>query len=107
MSSDLAFVQFVMDQLHDAGRVTYKKMFGEYAIYCDGKVVALICDDQLFVRPTKVGIDYVGHVAMAPPYPKAKPYFLIDEQLDDHEWLSELIRLSATELPYPKAKKKK
>ena len=47
MASDKSFVDFVVDQIENAGQITYKKMFGEYAVYCNGKVVALVCDNQL------------------------------------------------------------
>lgn len=45
MASDLDFVEFVVDQMENAGVITYRKMFGEYALYCEGKVVALVCDN--------------------------------------------------------------
>jgi TfoX/Sxy family transcriptional regulator of competence genes len=82
-------------------------MFGEYALYSDGKVVALICDNQLFVKPTESGRALIGDVKEAPPYPGAKMYFLIEEKVDDREWLSELIRITTKELPEPELKKKK
>jgi len=53
MASDIAFVQYIAGQLHNVGTVRYRKMFGEYALYCNEKVVALVCDMQLFVKPTK------------------------------------------------------
>jgi len=31
--------------MHDAGAVTFRKMFGEYAMYVDEKIVALVCDN--------------------------------------------------------------
>ncbi len=55
MASDLNFVEFVADQIDASGDITYRKMFGECALYSKGKVVALICDDQLFVKPTDAG----------------------------------------------------
>lgn len=83
-------------------------MFGEYAIYCGAKVVALVCDDQLFVKPTKAGKKFIGEVEEAPPYKGAKPSYLISGDLwEDADWLSELIKISAAELPAPKPKKKK
>ena len=85
MASDLDFVQFVADQMAGAGPVAYRKMFGEYAVYCDGKVVALICDNQLYVKPTEAGRAFIGAVVEAPPYPGAKPSFLIGEQVEDGE----------------------
>lgn len=107
MASDLSFVEFVIEQMENASAVAYRKMFGEYVIYSKGKVVALICDNQLFVKPTKAGKSFIGDVVEAPAYPGAKPSFLIEEQIDDREWLGELIVLTEKELPKPKPKKKK
>ncbi len=107
MASDKNFADFIADQIENAGEITCKKMFGEYALYCEGKVVALICDNQLFVKPTEAGRAFIGNVAEAPPYPGAKPGFLIDERLEDREWISHLIRITYKELPEPKPKKKK
>ena len=106
MASDLNFVEFVVEQIENAGVITYRKMFGEYALYCKGKVVALICDNQLFVKPTKAGKSFIGNIVEAPPYPGAKPSFLIEEQIEDREWISNLIILTEKELPMPKPKKK-
>ncbi len=107
MASDLSFVEFVVDQIQNAGKITYRKMFGEYALYSDVKVVALICDNQLFVKPTQAGKSFIDNIVETPPYPGAKLYFLIEEQIDDRDWLSQLIKLTADELPAPKPKKKK
>jgi len=107
MASDLSFVVFVVGQMETAGVITYRKMFGEYAVYCDGKLPALICDNQLFVKPTKGGRTFIGDVVEAPPYPGAKLSFLIGDKMEDREWLSNLIRITTEELPIPKPKKKK
>lgn len=107
MASDQSFVEFITEQIEDAGVISWRKMFGEYAVYCDGKVVALICDNRLFVKQTEAGRKYIGNVVEAPAYPGAKPSFLIEDQIEDREWLSELIRITARELPLPKPKKKK
>jgi TfoX/Sxy family transcriptional regulator of competence genes len=53
MATDAEFVQYVVDQAAGAGAITYRKMFGEYALYADGKVVALVCDNKLFVKPKR------------------------------------------------------
>jgi DNA transformation protein and related proteins len=107
MASDLDFVKYVCEQINSAGPISFRKMFGEYAIYCGEKVVALVCDDQLFIKPTLAGRSMVGEIEEAPPYPGAKPYFLITDQLDNQQWLSELIQITANELPAPKPKKPK
>ncbi len=99
-------MEFLADQMEEAGLISFRKMFGEYALYCDAKVVALVCDNQLFVKPTKAGHTYIGKVTEAPPYPGAKNYFLIEDAFEDREWISDLIRMTAQELPVPKPKKK-
>jgi TfoX/Sxy family transcriptional regulator of competence genes len=107
MASDRSFVEFIVDQIENAGQITCKKMFGEYAVYCDGKVVALVCDNQLFVKPTMAGRAFIGNVIEVPPYPGAKTSFLIDDRVEDREWISELIRITYKELPEQIIKKKK
>lgn len=106
MSTDKSFADFVVEQMTPAGQITCRKMFGEYGVYCDGKIVALLCDNRLFIKRTEAGRAHIGEVILAPPYPGAKDYFLIEEQLEDTEWLCRLVRLSTDELPLPKPKKK-
>ncbi len=107
MASDQTFVDFIVDQIENAGEITAKKMFGEYALYSGEKLFALICDNKLFIKPTQAGRIFIGDVVEAPPYPGAKPSFLIEEKMEDRGWLSELVRISVEELPVPKPKKKK
>ena len=106
MSSDPGFVDYIRDQLQEGGEISCRKMFGEWAIYSGPKVVALVCDDRLFVRPTAAGRALIGEPVEAPPYPSAKPHFLIEDRIDDREWLTELIRVTEREIPAPKSKKR-
>jgi len=104
MGSDLHFVEFVVEQMERAAPITYRKMFGEYALYKNGKVVALVCDNRLLVKPTAGGRAFIGEVVDAEPYPGAKPAFLIEERLEDRDWLAELITITEKELPEPRPK---
>jgi TfoX/Sxy family transcriptional regulator of competence genes len=106
MSSDASFVQFVVDQLSGSGEIASRKMFGDYALYCDNKVVALICDNRLFVKPTAGGRRFIGDVVEAPAFPGAKPSFLIEDRLEDRRWLTELVRITAKEVPVVKPRRK-
>lgn len=107
MASSKAFLDFILDQIENAGEITYRQMFGEYTLYSDGKIFALVSDDKLFIKPTASGRTFIGDVTEAPAYPGAKPSFLIGDKIDDREWLSELVRISLPELPEPKPKKPK
>ncbi|NMB55848.1 MAG: TfoX/Sxy family protein [Leptolinea sp.] len=107
MTSSQDTIDYLIEQMSGAGVITARKMFGEYGMYCDGKIIALVCDDQFFLKPTAAARAYLGDGAEeAPPYPGAKMYLHISgEKWDDSEWLSELIRVSMPELPEPKKKK--
>jgi len=107
MGSDLNFVEYVVDQLDEDCAATHKHMFGEFGLYSDKKLFGLICDNRLFVKPTEGGRAFIGEVVEAPPYPGAKPSFLIEDQIEDAEWLSELVRITTRELPPPKPRKRK
>lgn len=106
MAQGLEFVEYVTDQVDDGCNLVYRMMFGGCALYLDGKVVALICDDQLFVKPTRAGREYIGNAVEAPAYPGAKDSFLIEDQIDDGEWLTKLLKVTAADLPAPKPRKK-
>ena len=107
MASSREFVEYVVERFDAHLGVTSKKMFGEYGLFCGGKMFGMICDDRLFVKPTEGGRAFIGEVVEAPPYPGAKPIFVIEEGIDDGEWLSELARLTTQELPVPKKKRRK
>ena len=107
MATSQSMIDYLLDQLRSARNVRARKMFGEYALYCDDKVVALVCDDQLFVKITPVGKDHVGdRYREGRAYKGAKPSMLITADLfDDGDWLSDLVRVTADALPTPGAKK--
>lgn len=106
MASKIEFVEFVADQLREAGNITYKKMFGDYGLYCNGKIFALICDDQLFIKITKAGKKLCPELQEAPPYEGAKNYLLV-EDVEDRDMLTRLLTATYAELPEPKPKKRK
>jgi TfoX/Sxy family transcriptional regulator of competence genes len=108
MSTRESTVEYIIDQLSSLRNARARKMFGEYALYCGEKVVALICDDQLYVKKTEAGAELIkGCYDEAPPYPGAKPSMLVGaEALDNRELLCILIRQTADALPFPGMKPK-
>lgn len=107
MATSQSTIDYILDQLRSLDGVRAQKMFGEYALYLGDKVVALVCDDQLFVKITKAGRAFVDRSYQEGfPYPGAKPAMLIGaDELEDSDRLSELIRITAEELPLPKPKR--
>jgi TfoX/Sxy family transcriptional regulator of competence genes len=104
MATDLSFVEYVADQAQLGDGLTVKKMFGEYALYLDGKVVALACDNSLFVKPVDSTDTLTASLTRSSPYPGAKPHVVADALLDEPEQLRKLLLATAKALPAPKAK---
>lgn len=107
MASDPGYVDHVCDQLRGVGDLSHRKMFGEYGIYLGAKMVAMVCDNQLFLKPTPEGRAVIGTPDEGAPYPGAKLHFRMDEYLDDRALLLEAFRVTEAVLPLPKPKKKK
>lgn len=105
MATSASTIEHLLDQLSAVGNLRTKKMFGEYALYCKEKVVALICDNQCYVKPTEAGRAVFGDGSLAPPYPGAKLYFFVEiDRWEKREWFARLIRVTEESLPVPKKK---
>ncbi|MEZ5501007.1 MAG: TfoX/Sxy family protein [Steroidobacteraceae bacterium] len=105
MASSIEMIHYICDQAGLGKRLVYRKMFGEYALYVDDKVIALLCNDQLFLKPTAEGKAHLGEVVLAPPYPGAKDHFLLAALLDDPDALRDALLITAGALPAPKPKR--
>jgi TfoX/Sxy family transcriptional regulator of competence genes len=103
MATDASFIEYVSDCAQLRG-LTHRKMFGEYALYLDGKVVGLACDNSVFLKPTAAARAILKRDPAGTPFPGCKPHYCIDEELDDTPLLQRLLRETAAELPAPKPK---
>lgn len=83
MASSPDVVEYICFQLRHAGDISFKKMFGEYGLYCDRKYFGLVCDNQLFVKITEPGLKLLPQQEQGSPYPGARPHFLMTELDDD------------------------
>jgi hypothetical protein len=108
MGSSKEAVAYVVGKLRPPERFSARAMFGEFALYCDGKTVALICDDRLYVKisPATAGLESICE--KGEPYPRAKPHYLVDEgQLSTIPNLSGMLIDLAESLSASRPKKKK
>ncbi len=105
MATDADFISHVADEVRLGARLTHRKMFGEYALYVDGKVVAFACDNSLFIKPSAAAARLAPRLPQRPPYPGAKDYPVADELLDDPEALRRLMVETAKLMPAPKPPK--
>ncbi len=105
MATDHSTLEFLLDQLAALPGVTARRMFGEYCLYLDGKPVGLVCDDQLYLKPTPAGRARLDLAVEDRPYPGARPHLLVaPDQWEDAAWLCDLVAATAAELPAPKPK---
>ena len=104
MATAIDFVEYVHEQAGFGAGLTHKRMFGEYALYLDGKVVAFACDNSLLLKPTEAGRAMLPRIAEGRPYPGAKAYYVLDEFLDDTELLRRALQATADALPAPGSK---
>ena len=106
MASHKDFVDYVAEQLREAGAIRSRKMFGEYGLYCDGVFFAVICGDQLFVKVTPVGEAAFPNLSKAPPYEGARDYIWV-EDVDDRDTMTALTRLTCLALQSQPKKRRK
>lgn len=109
MASSPDVVEYICFQLRHAGDISFRKMFGDYGLYCGRTFFGLVCDNQLYVKITESGLKMFPQQEQGCPYPGARPHFLVTD-LDDDRTLSSLVRETCSILAVPsvlEGKKKK
>jgi len=104
MASSKEYLEYVLEQLSSLDDITYRAMMGEYIIYYQGKIVGGIYDDRFLVKLTKSALDLMPDAARESPYEGAKEMLLV-EDVDDRDFLNDLLNAMVDELPAPKKKK--
>ncbi len=104
MASSREYLEFVLDQLSALNGISYKAMMGEFILYYQGKIIGGIYDDRLLVKPTKTAKQMMPDALLEIPYDGAKEMILVDD-IDNREFLCNLLKAMADELPEPKKKK--
>ena len=104
MASSKEYLDFILEQLSELAEVSYRAMMGEYIIYYRGKVVGGIYDDRFLVKPTKSAAAMMPNADMELPYDGAKEMLLVDD-VDNKEFLTELLETMYDELPATKKRK--
>ena len=105
MSSSKEYLEYILDQLDDLDDITYRAMMGEYIIYYHGKIVGGIYDDRFLVKPVNAALEMMPDANMELPYEGAKEMLLV-ENVEDREFLRNLLESMYEELPAPKRKRK-
>lgn len=106
MASSKEYLEFILEQLSDMEKITYRAMMGEYIIYYRGKIVGGIYDDRLLVKSVKSAVSFMSEAVYELPYKGGKEMLLV-EDVDSREFLKDLFDAMYEELPAPKPKKKR
>jgi len=104
MASSKEYLDFILEQLSELDDITYRAMMGEYIIYYRGKVVGGIYDDRFLVKPVKSAVKMMLEAGLELPYEGAKEMLLVDN-VENKEFLRNLLEAMYEELPAPKKKK--
>ena len=104
MASSKEYLEFILEQLPESNDTSDRAMMGEFIIYYRGKVVGRIYDDRFLVKPTKSALTMIPNADMEVPYEGAKEMILVDD-VENREFLRELLEAMYKELPAPKKKK--
>ena len=104
MASSKRYRDFILEQLSGLDDVSYRAMMGEYIIYYRGKIVGGIYDDRFLVKPTKSAVAMMANASIELPYEGSKEMLLVDN-VENRDFLRELVEAMYDELPAPKQKK--
>ncbi|WP_407454536.1 TfoX/Sxy family protein [Methanobrevibacter sp.] len=105
MASSKNYLEYILEQLSELDDISYRAMMGEYIIYYHGKIIGGIYDDRFLVKPVKAAISMMPDAHMELPYEGAKEMLLVDD-VENKEFLRELLEAMYKELPAPKKKRK-
>ncbi len=105
MASSRGFLDFILEQLSDTQDITCRAMMGEYIIYCRGRIIGGIYDDRFLVKPTATARAMMPTAEYQLPYPGAKEMLAVDN-VDDRDFLNQLVNAIADELPLPRQKRR-
>jgi TfoX N-terminal domain len=103
-------MRFFADQLElcGVGRITYRKMFGEYGVYLNGQIFSLACDDRLFFKVKHLSDATVNELFgnRNPPFKDATGYAEVPvDALENIEALELRLRTVIQTLPASKPRK--
>ena len=105
MASSKEYLEYILDQLSGLDDIFYRAMMGEYIIYYRDKIVGGIYDDRFLIKPVKAAVAMMPDAEMELPYEGANEMLLVDN-VENREFLYELLEAMYDELPAPKKRKK-
>lgn len=106
MASTKDYADFILEQLSGLDEITARKMMGEYILYYREKVIGGIYDNRFLVKITPSAQEKMPDAPLSFPYEGAKAMLLVDN-VDNRDFLKELVLAMYDELPEAKVTRKK
>lgn len=108
MATSKETADFVLEHLGHTGRFTVRHMFGEYAVYADGKTVAFIYQNQLYARVAPGSEELAKTCEKVPMWPGSRQRYLVtEEELLGNHRLPKILLEMAERLPIPHSQRRK
>jgi TfoX/Sxy family transcriptional regulator of competence genes len=104
MSTDIDYIEYIVEQIQGVGTIRYRKMFGEYMVYVNEKPILLVCDNTVFVKKLDTLSDLMAAAEVGRPYDSAKEHYVLD--IDNADLAHQVIKLLEPLTPLPKKRKK-
>ena len=106
MASTKDYADFILEQLSSLDEITARKMMGEYILYYREKIIGGIYDNRFLVKITPSAQEKMPDAPLSLPYEGVKAMLLVDN-VDNRDFLKELVLAMYDELPEAKVTRKK
>lgn len=104
MATTKEYKDYILEQLSLCENITCRAMMGEYLLYTNGKLFGGIYDNRFLVKPTESAKARMPEAKEELPYEGAKPMLLVEE-VENKQFLKDLVDTMYNDLPTPKKKK--
>lgn len=105
MASTKDYLDYILERLSELDEISCRAMMGEYILYYKGKAFGGIYDNRFLVKLTNSAKALMPYAPLELPYDGAKKMLLV-EDIEDKEFLAELLNSMIDELPLPKKRRK-
>lgn len=102
MATNQNFINYICEQIAPVGEIRFRKMFGEYMVYCNNKPIFLVCDNTVFAKMVQQVLPLLADAETGFPYPGEKLHYVVD--VDNTALICDVATILEQITPLPKKK---